>query len=538
MSRTLKARKPAQRARKAAPAKATRVRKAAAATRQTAATGAERIRRWDGAQTDRLNKAHWQGVGQAYMQPINADLWHDLPVLRARCEHEAQNNPFVEGVIETHAVDVVGPEGPTLQIQSKSQRYNRALEDVWREWFDAPDINGVLDGVDMIRMWIRMFWLAGEHVDQIVTDRAAIGPVQMKILNLHPSRLQEQASMAGDPLVVMGIKRTAQGRPLTYYIAQPSSFGVYTIASSKSDPIPAEYIIHEFKVLEPGQARGVPWLASSLQTTADLRDYDVQVLDAARAAADQATYVTQNNPDAPFIPVNEIYEVERRTIRTLPNGCDIKQLAGTQPMPEYVGYRSERQRELGRGVNMPLMTIRLGSEDHNYSSARFDNKVYQRGVACLQSRIHRRVLNRLVMEVAREAELSRAIPPRPKDFTRQSLAWTWQPPATVDFEKELQGYLTALEIGAMDLSEVAARMGTDIETLIARRVRTMEMLIKAELPPAPFWTPGAKVPSAPAAGQDPGQPGAADANTDDTPPKKKAAKDKKTPAKKTAVAAA
>jgi len=483
-----------------------------------------RLRRWESAQTNRLNEAHWQGAHQSYMSTINADLWLDLPMLRARCTYEAHNNPFVEGVIDTHCTDLIGPDGPTLQVQSDSDDYNRALEQVWRDWFRRPDINGVLSGAEIMRLWIRMLWTAGEYLTQIVTDRTATGPVQMRLLDLHPTRLMSPPAMGADPLVVLGIRRTREGKPQQYFIAEPSPFGAYTLSFTKWDPIPPDFIIHQFKVLEPGQARGVPWLASSLPTVADLRDYDAQVLDAARAAADQATYLTATGADVPFYPANECAKVERRTIRTMPPGWDVKQMTPSQPAQNYVQYRGERLRELGRPVNMPLMTIRLGSEDHNYSSARFDNKVYQRGLNVTQGWISGNTLGRLVMEVAREAELARAIPRRPKKFSQDDLAWTWPAPATVDLEKELAGYLTGLEIGAMDLSEVAAKLGTDIDTLIARRKRTMQALIDAGLPPAPFWEPGSKVPSAPANAQDPGQPASTAAPASDEPPKKKKGK--------------
>jgi hypothetical protein len=37
---------------------------------------------------------------------------------------------------------------------------------------------------------------------------------------------------------------------------------------------------------------------------------------------------------------------------------------------------------------------------------------------------------------------------------------------------------------------VAVQTGTTLETLIARRKRVAELLHAAQLPPAPYWTPG------------------------------------------------
>src|SRR5687768_2173239 len=73
------------------------------------------LRRWEAAETNRLNRTHWRNATGA---PINEDLSGDLRTLRARCRYESYNNPIVEGVIGTHQVDLVGVQGPTLQVRS------------------------------------------------------------------------------------------------------------------------------------------------------------------------------------------------------------------------------------------------------------------------------------------------------------------------------------------------------------------------------------------------------------------------------------
>jgi hypothetical protein len=79
---------------------------------------------------------------------------------------------------------------------------------------------------------------------------------------------------------------------------------------------------------------------------------------------------------------------------------------------EYIDYRSERQRDVGRPVGMPLMSVRLDSSKHNYSSARFDAQVYRRGVSKVRGWLKLRVLDRLVNIIAREAQLYATANPR------------------------------------------------------------------------------------------------------------------------------
>jgi lambda family phage portal protein len=449
--------------------------------------GRETIRRWEAARTDRLNKAHWQDV-RLDMQTINADLVTDLPTLRARCTHEVQQNPMIEGCLDTHATDIVGPNGPTLQVQSSSDDYNRSREQIWKEFFKKPDYAEMMDGPAMLRLWVYMLWKCGEYTLQLVTDHAARGPVSLRCLNLHPSRLDTPPDMAHDPLVVMGVKRTHFGRPLSYFVSDPLMFGAFTLQAVKYHEVSRANFIHQFRVVEPGQARGFPWLASSLSTAGDLRDYDSQVMDAARAAADKETLLYADHPNAPYFDANETTSVQRRQLTTIPPGWKPWSGQASQPSAQYVDFRKERQREIGRPVSMPLMKVRMGSEDHNFSAARFDGKVYAISLSVLQAWIAAGALDPLEDQVAREAELAGAIRPRPK---RGVVAnnWLWPVPPNVDPEKEMLGYQTGLEIGAYDSSDIAAFMGKDFEMLTARRKRTMEMLAKAQLPPAPYWTP-------------------------------------------------
>jgi lambda family phage portal protein len=455
--------------------------------REAAPDKGEILRRWEAAETNRLNQAHWAKSANLGLDTINADLYLRLNMLRARSTFEAENNPYVAGVIETHQTDVVGKDGPKLQVQSDDESWNNEAEQIWNEWFARPELTGLMSGVEVLRLWIRMLWTCGESLDQIVTDPAVRNGVAMRLNCLHPSRLDTPPGQSSDPDLVLGIGRTRQGKPLRYWISEQSSYGPYVLTGLNYSPVEAQYILHQYRIQEPGQARGVPWLACALQPIADLRDYDTQVMDAARGAANYAAFMYADHPDAPYFQVNEVSDIERGTLSTIPPGWKLDGLDPPQPSTTYTEYRKERQREIGRPVNMPLMTVRLGSEDHNYSSARFDGKVYECSLSGLQSWIDRNALKRLFAMLVREAILANLIGPPPKKY---DLTWGWPKPPHVDPEKEWIGYETAVAMGGMDMSDVAAQTGTDLETLIAKRVRTRDLLAKHGLPPAPYWVPG------------------------------------------------
>lgn len=392
-----------------------------------------RLRRWDAAQTHRLNRAHWQGVTG---RTINLDLVEYLESLRTRIAHEVANNSDAEGVIVTHIADVVGDEGPLLQVQSDNPEYNARLEDLWKEWWAQPDITGELTGVDLLDLWIRSCWLNGEFLVQILVDENAPGPIKERLHNLAPRRLATPPGETGADQIILGVRRNKYGRPLGYSISNPpeQEYGVALTADDYEELKPQD-ILHQFIRLEAGQVRGVPWFATGLPVTADLRDYDTEVLDAARAAADYAVYLHTDHPDAAYLEVNESVPIERRTTSTLPPGWKAKSVQPTHPPTRYVEYRDEQLRKLGSPAAMPLMIVKRDSRKHNYSSARFDDRVYDRAIKRLRAWLARNTLNRLVGILARVGGMGEnpILPPRP---TRVRYKWNWPARPNVDQVKE------------------------------------------------------------------------------------------------------
>jgi len=436
-------------------------------------------RRWEeAAGTNRLNRAHWQN---AVERSINLDLEEKLATLRARCAHEASCNPMVEGVIRTHTNDVVGQHGPGLQIQSSSPEYNEARERVWREWWARPDVNGKLSGADFLRLWVRARWQAGEYLAELTIDPNATGPVKTRLLGLHASRLATPPGQAGGADVILGVQLDPNGKPVNYHISKAPPTGRELVTEYEEKP--AAKIVHGFEKTEPDQVRGVPLLATCLQVIADLRDYDAEVLDAARSAADQAVLLYTDHNDAEYIPVNESEEIERRTVSTMPPGWKAYQLTPQQPSTRYVEYREERQREIGRPVDMPAMMIRLDSRRYNYSSARFDGQGYARGLAAFQAFLATDTLDRLEALVAREAQLAGALPaPPPGEIRRE---WNWPKRPHVDPQREANAERTGLENGTLTYTDALAARNKDLDTTVATRKREREKLEAAGLPPLP-----------------------------------------------------
>lgn len=455
------------------------------------------VRTWEAAQDHRLNQAHYQDVVEG--ETINERIAADLSKTRARCIAEAEDNPMIDGIIVTHQGDIVGDDGPELQVRSSSDAYNSWLEAAWKKWFRAPTPDPRISGAALLRLWVRGLWEAGEFLAQKITlPQAADGTVKLRLQPILPERLLSPTTGINNPWLFEGVEIHPTGEPIRYWILPstgPNSFEFVT----EPDPIPSEDIVHHFIVRQPDQLRGRPWLASCLSTAAKLRDYDDSVASAARQAAMQGVYWYTDHPDAPFLLTDSEIALEDGTQSTGPPGWKPGMLTPQQPTTQYREYREERQAELGRPAGMPLMIVRLDAGRHNYSSARFDGMNYDRTCHAIQISISgspkssgplTELLDDLAEEQAkvdarnayRSGDLSQLPPERPADVEAE---WIWPRPPRVDPQKEAEADKAELDMGTLTYSAACGRRGTSAETIIATRQRDNEALEAANLPPVP-----------------------------------------------------
>lgn len=443
-------------------------------------------RRWEAGDTDRLNEAHWL---YAQDESLNAWLSAQLPAIRGRATYEVKNNGILKGMIATHADDIVGPDGPILNVASDDEAYNEALEELWRQWFYAPTHLPNLSGAALLKLWVRALWKQGSFLAQIISDDLAEGPVKMRVRPMHTRRLGTPAELAGNPRMYNGVEYDRLGRPIRYYIQQQEGIGTGYVNITAFDPVPADLIIHEYIRDEEDQGTGDPWLSPSLQRSADLRDYDNVVQDAARQIADNTPILQATGQDVVTWANPETMTRERRVINMAPPGWQAQWPTATQPAAQYPDYRGEGMREFGRPVGMPLMLIRLDSSKHNYSSARFDSQVYDRAVEGLQywlsgSENSYGTLNRLLDEIAREARFT--IPALRSKPPRVIYEWTWPKRPHVDPSKEASGEQITLQTGTTTEIDVLASRGETLERHIAKKKRVRDAYQAAGMDPPDY----------------------------------------------------
>lgn len=430
---------------------------------------------FDSAHTDRLNAAHWSTISDA---SINDDLADSLSTMRARSTHEAWNNGTIEGLILQHGIAVFGEDAPLLELHGDNEDADgwcASAEAIWEDWTEYCDAARQHTlGSRLKNLWNRGGWTAGEFLDQLVFDRKSAEPLQLRLHAIEPQRLASPAAEAVRSDVVLGVRRDEFRRPIRYHIHDTlDGFGA-------GRWINAWQVVHGYEALEPGQARGVPWAQTGLPVAADLRDYDDQVMDAARQQADMAVLATTDHPDAPYIEHRGSAPFRRRRINHVAPGWNVRFPNASQPAAQYKDYRQERMGDLGRGKGVPSMVTRLDARDHNYSSARFDRGLLHESAKHLRATMYRPLLNRLVRMVLAEAVLSRRLPMPPPSYR---IAWIWPAMPQVDEAKSATAENRYLANGTQSYSAACAeRHGVRASDVIRIRQRDARQLAAAGLP--------------------------------------------------------
>ena len=437
------------------------------------------IRRFRAGAIDRETIEHFGRIADE--QTINEDLVQDLEEMRKRCRDVAQNNALVRGVIETHKVDVVGSHGPILDIQSEDEAYNKEAEDAFKEWTSICDYNNTAAFVDMLRQDIESAWTCGDSLCQRLYDRQAPTINKFRLLGIAIDRLQSPNTYVSDPDVILGVRVNEHGRPLSYYIAEPSHIGPYRQMMGNYAELQRSQAIHVFDQIEPGQLRGIPWLASSLLDISNSKAFATETIELARSAKILGVVLEADSDgvESPVMPTNKTVPIPRRGMTYVKQGWRAKQISGQNPGTGYIEFQHENYRSIGRPVGMPLLTILLDARYHNYSSARYDGQVYRRHLNAIQSRLTRQKCNPCANQVLLDLERAGQIRRRPQ---RVSLVWGWSNPPEIDEEKTARANDIKLRQGSISLSEVCSASNRSLEEVIQQRVRDDELLVSSGLP--------------------------------------------------------
>ncbi|MEP3480772.1 MAG: phage portal protein [Fuerstiella sp.] len=447
------------------------------------------LRRWSGAKNHQLNKNSFIEVTG---RTINSDLHANLRNLIIRCSHVATTIGTIEGMVDSHTLDILGPDGPVILVlprnpvgMSKAQikeftAYQLAAEEYLEEWAACPDVNGEMSFHDILALETRAIWTTGNSFTQIVSKQGqwdkCVGDVRLH--PVHAERVLKQYQMQSDDgnHIFLGMELNEYGKALNYYVQETLPYDS-SQGSFRASPVPFQQMVHGFKRAEPGQIAGVPLLASSLDDITSLQQFDALTLRAASTAAslgivfEDAFEQTKATKRA-ATGRSESIKFNGASLMHAPSGKRAKSVGSEHPASNYVQFRGERWRDIGCPAHMPRLIARSDASGLSYSAARMEQQVYGRGIRRGQQTVKRRYAPTL-SDVLREAELSGAIPMRPAQV---EIGMSFSALPSADPAKDATTRETDLRTMSKSLLDIWAETGVRPRDQVDKMRRVVGML--------------------------------------------------------------
>jgi capsid protein len=398
----------------------------------------------------------------AHADRFDADSAHS-PLVRhtliARSREEINNNGYSDGVAQTYATDVVGT-GPALRMQTGSENFNRMVENEWYRWSMA------------VKFRRKLWCLAhakhsdGEGFGVLRRNPNLKHPIKLD-LALHEAEQFQSPQKTFQANEIDGLVLDDYGNERYWEMLREhpgavnrQSFGIVP------EKIPAEYVLHWFKMRRPGQHRAVPECASTLNLGAAARRWRESTLAAADTAAEFTMFIktTMTPEDAATVAPMSTLDINKRMMTALPEGYEPFQMSAEHPTSSYESVNKSFVNEQFRPKSMPKNKAMCDSSDYNYASGRLDHQTYY---AALD--VDREDCNDSVMDPAFSVWFNAAIVQfgwfggDPRGINLPSHVWDWPKHRVADVESEANASQTKLKSGQAFHPQLFAEAGLDFE---------------------------------------------------------------------------
>lgn len=391
----------------------------------------------------------------------NAVIVKAAPELRLHARDLVRNNAWASSAVEIITSNAVG-----WGIQAKAVGDDRATE-LWRSWAESThcDSEELLTFAGIQELVLRTVAQDGE----CLVRRRRRDPAKDKHLPI-PLALQvleaDYLDHSHDGLVngvetIGGVEFDPIGRRQAYWIFDRHPGNARAKATSRK--VPAEDVIHVYRPLRPGQARGVTWLATTIVPLKDFDEYEDAQLLKQKIAACFAGFVS--DPDG--LPENVgggttddgFEEIQPGTISYLKPGRQVSFASPPSATPD--GFDVRTLRRIAAGISVPYEEMTGDYSQVNFSSARMARL---RHWGMVYKWRHNMLIPQLcdgvwawAMEQAVVAGKLPAVP---------TAHWTAPPMPMIEPDKEGLAYQRLIRGGLLTLSEAIRAQGYDPDTFL------------------------------------------------------------------------
>lgn len=375
-------------------------------------------------------------------------------ILIGKSRYLYDNSPIIHGLVERLVTYIVG-NGLTPSPASADSDFNDAASASWAGWCKYCDASSRASFATLQRAIVRAMIVDGEIFVNLV--RSANNRPRVQLIEAHR---------------VKRINTDTLGRPTGYVLPGKDD-------QHDGPTLAAEFVVHFFRPERAGQTRGIPLLASAINTAQDVHEILAFEKAAVKEASTRRGVVNTQTGEAP-VPVigrsqrtasattgkddsfyREIIGGETIVLR---NGEQYTEHVSQRPSASWQGFVDFLSNTVCFPTGLPpsvFLQIKVGGAD-----TRRDLAAAQRVVSCWQQDIEAGL--QLIFEYVIEADARTQLP---TDW--RSVSWQYPRAITVDAGRQSQADREDVRTGAMTLAEYCGQYGMSEREHVAQLVAEM-----------------------------------------------------------------
>ena len=407
---------------------------------------------------------------------------NSLSSLRSRSRDLIRNNPLADGGVDDYVATVIGtglkPRWYKLDTEERA-----VMQDHWADWCEEADLTGKLSFYGLQSLVCRGLLDAGESLTRIV--RAPVRSTDkfpLKLQVLEADHLDEKYSMkVNNKMIRMGIEINDLGIPEFYHLWKEHPGESFLGSNLDRVAVPADDMMHVFKVLRAGQLRGRPGLSSIIVKLYDLDQYDDAELIRKKGAAMFGGFLYEDEKSSDYPDPTEylgrsdgvdsedqsIIAFEPGTFPKLPPGLKVEFSKPVDVGSMYSDWMKKQLRDIAKGFGLTYDMFTGDLSDVNFSSIRVGLNALKRRVTQFQQEvIIFQFCRRVMQEFLRSLVLTGRLGVR--EYTRNTrkysdVLWTPDRWPSANPLQDSQNDLLEVQAGFASRSKKVNERGEDVE---------------------------------------------------------------------------
>lgn len=443
-------------------------------------------------------KASYDGAGEGRRSAtwdapdgsVNSLMMPALRNLRSRSRAAVRNDPYAFNAIDKRVSNLIGT-GITPRPTLGDPVLRKRLQELWGDWVDESDADGVSDFYGQQALIARTVETAGECFVRLrprSLDEGLAVPIQLQTLAPEFVPHDKFETVRNGNAIRAGIEFEPSGKRVAYWMhrSHPREASGLNTGYNTLVRVPAAQVLHIFEPLEPGQLRGAPRLSPVLKRLRSLDNYDDAVLFRQEVANLFAGFITRPAPDAGPVPRDPVtgnpltpdtdgftpmVALEPGTMQELGAGEEVEFSKPPDAGNNYPDFMRQQLMAAAAGSGTPYELLTGDMRDVNDRALRVVLNEFRRRLEQLQFSVYVHQFCRPV----RAAWMDMAVLAGELDLPdyakrrREYLRTRWVPQgwAYIHPVQDVQSRILEVNAGFASRSEMVLRTGYDAETVDA-----------------------------------------------------------------------